>query len=361
MGRKDRKKGNLFFRFTARSLMMVAAVALGLSYLSVFVNPARVWFMTLFGLLYLPFMLLNAALLLFALIRRSKAVWIPTVALLPSLLLFGGHFQLGGSSESPGSDDVRIVSYNVGRFSFGTSAGACRDSIFRFLHRQDADIICLQEVYVKGNAPLSSLFAKEFKGYSIEYYSYSGKYGSYGNVTLSRFPLRNKGKIVFDKSANMAVYGDYDIGSKVVRVYNCHFQSYNISLAGIGRSLKDNTSRMVKETEDKMKFSLSLRPRQVDAVIKDIQDCELESFVVGDFNDTPMSYTYQKLSRGHRDSFKDAGRGFGATYSMLGPLLRIDYMLSPGSMKTTSHKVEKKVFSDHYPVIATFRNEKDDR
>ena len=339
--------------------MIIAAVALGLSYLSIFINPAKVWFMTLFGLMYLPFLLLNGALLVLALLRRSKAMWIPIVALLPSLLLLGGHLQLLGPSMPPAPSDVKIVSYNVGRFSFDKNADACRDSIFNFLRSQNADIICLQEVSVAGKASFAELFRKEFGKYNVEYYSYSGKSGSYGNVTLSRYPLKNKGKITFEKSANMAVYGDYDIGSRIIRVYNCHFQSYNISLAKIGLALKSNTSETVKDTEDKMKSSLRLRPRQVDAVIKDIQSCSLETFVVGDFNDTPMSYTYWKLSRGHRDSFKDAGKGFGATYSMLGPLLRLDYVLSPRSMRATSHKVIKLKYSDHYPVIATFENETD--
>ncbi|MBQ9185072.1 MAG: endonuclease/exonuclease/phosphatase family protein [Bacteroidales bacterium] len=358
---KEVKKKHRFFRFTARSLMTVAAVALGLSYLSIFVNPAKLWFMTLFGLMYLPFLLLNATLLVLALLRRSKAMWIPIVALLPSLLLFGGHFQLSGPSDPPGTDDIKIVTYNVGRFAYGTNADATRDSVFRFLHRQNADIICLQEVSVRGKASLADIFRKEFRGYNIEYYSYSGKSGSYGNVTLSRFPLKNKGKITFEQSANMAVYSDYEIGNRTIRVYNCHFQSYNISLANIGKALRSNTSGAVRDTEGKMKFSLRLRPRQVDAVIKDIQGCELETFVVGDFNDTPMSYTYWKLSRGHRDSFKDAGKGFGATYSMLGPLLRLDYVLSPKGLSATSHKVLKIKYSDHYPVIATFKNEKDRR
>ena len=333
--------------------MIISAAALTLSYLSIFVNPAKFWVMTLFGLLYLPFLVLNLALLVIAIIRHSKMIWVPIVALLPSLLLFGGHFQLG-TSVPPGPDDIKIVSYNVGRFNFGGNADACRDSIFAFLHRQDADIICLQEVSSRGKESFADLFHKNFKGYDVEYYSYTGKSGSYGNVTLSRFPLKNKGKIVFERSTNMAVYGDYDLGGRTVRVYNCHFQSYNISLASIGRSLRSNASETVKDTEDKMRFSLTLRPKQVDAVIKDIRDCRLETFVAGDFNDTPMSYTYWKLSRGRRDSFKDAGKGFGATYSMLGPLLRIDYILSPESMRATSHKVVKLSYSDHYPVIATF-------
>ena len=128
------KKKHRFFRFTARTLMIISAAALTLSYLSIFVNPAKFWVMTLFGLLYLPFLVLNLTLLVIAIIRRSRMIWVPIVALLPSLLLFGGHFQLG-TSVPPGPDDIKVVSYNVGRFNFGGNADACRSSARRAILR----------------------------------------------------------------------------------------------------------------------------------------------------------------------------------------------------------------------------------
>ena len=350
----EKKHG--FFGITARTLMILAAALLFLSYISIFINPAKAWFMTLFGILYLPLLLLNTALLILALIRHSRSVWIPVVALLPSLFIFGRHFQLSGSSVPPSPDDIKIVSYNVDRFNYGDVRG-CRDSIFSFLRRQEADIICLQEVSAGKNAALSDIFKKDLRGYNIEYYAYTRKAGSYGNVILSRFPIKSKGKIVFESSANMAVYADLDLGDRIVRIYNCHFQSYNISLARLGNAFRKNTKEAVKDTEDKMRSTLRLRPKQVDAVIKDIASCSKETFVVGDFNDTPMSYTYWKLSRGRRDSFIDAGKGFGATYSMLKPLLRIDYVLSPDSFRATSHQVVNLKYSDHYPIITTFAKE----
>ena len=342
-------------RITARTLMIVAAAALVLSYLSIFCNPAKFWIMTIFGLLYLPLLILNITLLVMAILRRSKALWIPLIVLLPSIFIFQWHFQPGGTDAPRSSSDIKVITYNVGRFDFlGGGRQACRDSVFGFLRREKADIICLQEITVPKDQQVESFFHQVFPEYHIDYYVHTQKTGSYGNVTLSRFPVAGKGKISFDNSTNMALYGDYIIGGRTIRIYNCHFQSYNISLARIGAAIKGRSSAAVKEAEDKMKFSLKLRPKQVDAVIKNIAQCPLESFVSGDFNDTPMSYTYWRLSKGRRDSFIAAGKGFGATYSMLKPLLRIDYLLFPGSLAATSHRVEKINFSDHYPVIGTF-------
>ena len=74
---------------------------------------------------------------------------------------------------------------------------------------------------------------------------------------------------------------------------------------------------MLKDTEQKMKSSIVRRPRQVEAVLSDIENSPYEAIVTGDFNDTPMSYTYYRLRRGRRDSFVEAGKGFGATYTLL--------------------------------------------
>ena len=348
-----------FFGITARTLMILSAGLLVLAYLSIFVNPAKFWVMTVFGLLYLPLLILNVTLLFWALIRHSKSFWIPLLAVLPSIVVFGRHFQPGSEDYMPSADDVKIVSYNVGRFAAGPSGrAASRDSVFAFLRRQDADIICLQEVFFDQASSLEKMMAEEFGDYHLEYYVYTQPSGVYGNVILSRMPARNKGKVIFEHSANMALYGDYLLADRLFRVYNCHFQSYNISLSGIGKALRRDVGDAVRDTERKMSSSLSLRPQQVDAVIRDIEKSALPSIVAGDFNDTPMSYTYWRLSKGRRDSFMEAGHGFGATYSMLRPLLRIDYVLYPELLTAVFHKVcKEESASDHYPIVTILRHD----
>ena len=96
--------------------------------------------------------------------------------------------------------------------------------------------------------------------------------------------------------------------SSKLRIYNCHFESYNISLPAI---IKRHAA--VEETERKLRHSITERPRQVAQVLTGIDQAPVHSIVVGDFNDTPLSYTYFRLIRGRKDSFMKAGKGFGAT------------------------------------------------
>ena len=340
----------------ARVLMLLAAGALLLSYLSEYVNPARAFPMAVLGLLLVPLTFLNLFLLCWAIARWSRAALIPLLALLPSLLLAGRYVQFSAPEPQEGNS-VRIVSYNVGRFAAASrrlslrDPAVCADSVMAFLRAQDADILCLQEFYMKDMSQVRSYFRQHFPGYEVEYFLFPTDNGCYGNVTLSRLPLSGKGKIDFDRSSNLAIWGDYGFGDRRLRVYNCHLESYNISLTRIAKSLAGNYKEAVRTTEEKMRASIARRPEQVDRVLDDIAACPLESVVIGDFNDNPVSYTYRRLREGRADSFVEAGKGFGATYRGLWPLLRIDYILHPAQYPAQRHEVLRKRYSDHFPIV----------
>lgn len=348
---------NRIFGVTARVMMSVAAGLLALSYLAIVLNPAKVWVITIFGLLFIPFALLNFILLIWALKRRSRSFVIPLLILLPCLFFVGRYVQLFGEGNPPedGEKTIKVVSWNVGRFArFGygdADRKACRDSVVAFLKGEDADVICLQEFRADDLAFIKPYLSRTFKGYGYAYYLYTRRRGCYGNVTLSRLPIRDKGKIIFENSTNIAIYTDLQTEEGTLRIYNCHFESYNISLTALAQSLADRNRDVLRETEVKMKRSIVRRPKQVEQVFEHIGNSPLEAVVCGDFNDSPMSYTYFKMSRGREDSFVEAGRGFGATYSELWPFLRIDYVLYPERFEAVGHETPRIGFSDHYPVV----------
>jgi endonuclease/exonuclease/phosphatase family metal-dependent hydrolase len=356
---KKKKRGNLVMGITSRVVMLVAAGLLLTSYLSIFVTPSPAWFMSLFGLLFIPFALLNFFLLIWALRRKSGSCWIPLLALLPAFIFVGRYFQFSSGGKEKNEHTVKIVTYNVGNFCQGRMHtpndlppfSAAIDSVVNFLKSLDPDIVCMQEVFFSGEYDIASILKRVFPDFEAGYYMYPSDEGSHGNVTLSRFPIVEKGHFDFEQSANLAIYTDVRIGASKLRIYNCHFESYNISLTRLAKSVgRDNT--IVREAEHKMKESISKRPRQVDQVMEDIEACPIEALVAGDFNDTPMSYTYHRLMKNRDDSFVEAGKGFGATYSVLWPFIRIDYILYPSRFDAVSSRVVRKKFSDHYPVIA---------
>ena len=365
---------NLFFGITSRVLMLIAASLTFLSIASMFVNPARFWIASVLGLLFVPLTILDFILLIWACKRKSKSFVIPLAALLPSVFFLGLYVRIPLNFNDTGAaeaqvevnqvkasrrkgDTLKVISYNVGRFRLFdedcnvADASACVDSICDFIRRESPDIVCLQEVYMKQSQTVRNLILPKLWGYNAEYYFFKTAKGYSGNLTLSRYPVMGKGKIKFDESTNLALYTDYGIMGRQFRIYNCHFESYNISFTGIVRSLFEPDSDVLVQTGGKMKRSMTRRPKQVDKVFSHIEDCQMESFVCGDFNDNPMSYTYYRMSRDRKDAFVDAGRWFGATFSLLWPMLRIDYILYPDKYEAEEYAVPHIGFSDHYPVV----------
>lgn len=323
-----------------------------LSYLSCYINPAKAWFMTIFGLLFVPLLAVNLILLVWGIVRRSRSAFIPALTVILSLFILGRFVQFGGKEESPG-DKCTVVTYNVGRFaqdSDGSKREEVTPAVMEYLASLSADIICLQEFYLPNSTEVEKFVLRYFPGFYVDYFVTTGRSGKSGNLTISRYPSVGRGVIDFKASTNLAVYSDYSIGNRTVRVYNCHFESYNISLSHILMS-----SDEVTETEHKMERAITQRPEQVNQVLHDIEKCSIPAIVAGDFNDNPMSYTYNRLVRGRQDSFKAAGTGFGATFRDFWPMLRIDYVLYPDGFSVCGYTVDRDVtLSDHYPVITKF-------
>lgn len=351
MADKEKKKRHWLSHLSFGTVSLVLSVLLLLAYLSVVVDPAKAWFFTLFGLLYPLVLPLTLVLWVWALFRRSSMRGLLTLVLLPSLF-FAGRYIRFTQREPEREASLKVVSYNVGLFAHGPQGMdrlALADSVSRYLRSLDADVICLQEFFLPSGHIPDVWLATHFPGYRADFFVRNGKSGHFGNLTLSRRRVTDRGKIMFEHSTNMALWTDVKLDSATVRLYNCHFESYNISIPGLIK--KDGA---VEETEQKMRRSIGERPKQVSAVLKDVVNAPVSSLVLGDFNDTPLSYTYFRLLRGRKDSFVRAGKGFGSTYSILWPLLRIDYILYPRELEAVTYAVEKVKYSDHYPIIATY-------
>lgn len=348
----QKKKRHWLSRLSFGSVSLVMAVLMVLSYCSVVFDPARFWFFTIFGVLYPVFLVLTLGLFAWSLVRRSSMRGVLLLVLLPSLFFAGRYYQPHWKKAVQGEASLKVISYNVGLFAHSErlqDRTVLADSVSAYLMRQGADVICLQEFYLPSDVNMDRWLQKHFPGYKAEYYVFPGTRGAFGNVTLSRRAVAGKGKINFERSTNLALWTDVKLDSSAFRLYNCHFESYNISLSNLVK--KDGA---VEETERKMRRSITERPKQVVEVMRGVDKAPLQSLVLGDFNDGPLSYTYFRLLRGRHDSFAKAGRGFGATYRALWPLLRIDYILYPRGLQAVSYQIPHVDYSDHYPIIATY-------
>lgn len=357
MGKKSHNSGrhrpNLF-GYIFRIVLIVFAIALFIAYISIFINPAKFSIPGFFGLYFFPIAFINFILMLMALVRRSRSAWIPFIILLPMLIFSEFFVNLGRNDEEHSGDSFSVMTYNVGQFASSKKnlkKEECRDSIIRFVEKQRPDIACFQEFSISDTSLIRSLFPcypyKYFHFFKIKENYY------FGNLTISRHPILSNGVISFKGSTNLSIYSDIKGKNTTVRVYNNHLESYNISPLSIVKKMGDGyeiLSNEIAQVHGKMRGSNQKRAKQVDEVMKHIQSSGLECVVCGDFNDTPMSYTYHQLCRNSKDAFMEAGEGFGASYSVLWPLIRIDYVLVPETFSVENYITHKVRMSDHYPI-----------
>ena len=333
-----------------------AAAALLVSYLALFFNPTDFPVVMFFGLYFIPILLLNLLLFLLALLRGRRALFVPLVAMLPSLLLADRFVKFGKEETDPSEKGVKVLTYNIGRYTAGgrkVSQNESVSGIRAYLAEQNADIVCLQEFAVADTAALSPYLPAY--PYRARHLFKGNRY--FGNLTLSKYPIRHVESLTFPDSRNLCLVTDIDVGGHSLRVYNCHLESYSISFTSVVKRLfrKDHFTDEVVQVHGRMREATRRRSEQVQKLLESEAGSAFPSLVCGDFNDSPLSYTYHSLTKTKQDSFVEAGTGFGSSYSVLWPLLRIDYILLPQEYTAFRHTTDRVPWSDHYPVTAEIR------
>ncbi|MCF0173693.1 MAG: endonuclease/exonuclease/phosphatase family protein, partial [Bacteroidales bacterium] len=292
----------------------------------------------------------NIILFLVGLVKLRRYMFVTLLALLPTIFFADLFVKIGSEEKSVGGSSIKVMSYNVGRFKSAAKGldGDVMERIMEFVKRESPDIMCFQEFSIKDTVLMDRLLT------DMPYRCNSLFKGSehFGNVTFSRFPITDSGKLLFGNSRNSVVWGDFLINGKTVRFYNCHLESSAISFSTLIQKLskKGKFTDEVLAVHEKLLGTYNRRANQVDILREDIDNCPHPTLICGDFNDTPMTYTYRQLCHQHKDSFVEGGRGFSATYSFLWPVLRIDYLLLPETMDADRHIVSRVPFSDHYPI-----------
>ncbi len=363
-----RKRSPLLFGLTFRIILIVAAAAMFLSYLAVYINPSVFSLPLFFGLYFVPILAINLFLLLVAMLRRSASAWICVVALLPSLLYSELFVKIGHKEEAQKEGiAIKIESYNVGMFSSsanGFSRAECRNEVGEHLSDNLPDIVCLQEFFTESYTQADTIFSAYPHRHYHLFKARNGKL--FGNIILSKFPIVDRGRLSFPNSTNLSIFADIEHYGRTLRVYNNHLESYNVSFTALAHkaaelvrkkddeaeNAREEITRDIVETHEKMLGTFIKRSQQVEKIIEHINETPHRTIICGDFNDTPMSYTYHTLSKNRKDTFEEAGKGFGATFIPMWPLLRIDYLLVPEDSQCITHTVIKETLSDHYPVSA---------
>ncbi|MDR2652337.1 MAG: endonuclease/exonuclease/phosphatase family protein [Prevotellaceae bacterium] len=275
------------------------------------------------------------------------------IAFVPNIFFSGYFFRPFGGDKNVNvdSENIKLLSYNLQGFRIPYQKNTTQKQIADFINNENPDIVCLQEFYTNDEMT-EQLFVSLLDKYKYHavFYSVKRKHSSYGIVTFSRYPIKMKLEIPFDNTANAAMYTDIDVNGKIIRVYNLHMQSIKLNINNLF-SRERNRIYEIEEMSSRLKTAFIKRAGQVDIMAKHIEVSPYPVIICGDFNDTPMSYSYNKLKGNMLDSFCEAGIGMPSTYRLsVVPFFRIDYILHDRIMKSLNYTVYKIDYSDHFPI-----------
>lgn len=342
----------------------ILAFSLLLSYLSVHISPEKFTLPAFFGLAYPYILLANLLIAIVWAVKLKFEVLISILAIAAGYTHLSNYFRLS-KPEGNREGTFQILSYNLRLFNaFEKGAQGTEKNILEFLKNQQPDIICLQEFYTAGDPDRKVEMIRNSLG--GKYYSHlkvigSGRNRYYGIVTYSRFPVVGRGEIIHPRSPSLTIYTDIIIQNDTFRVFNNHLQSFR--LKSMERSFIDqlthqdenNTLGEMKSIWASLKNGFTRRAQQAVLVKAQINLSPYPVIITGDFNDTPVSYTYNKIRSGLKDSFVNSGYGAGFTYRGNYPANRIDYILYDEALECKYFEINRLRYSDHYPVSAYFK------
>lgn len=356
--------------FLNRSLFIIniaCAAALLLSYAAKYVSPAQFWPLAFFGLGY-PFILAaNIVFIIYWLVQKKKQALLSIVVILIGLPSLNASYGLNFSAPAPKETgkSFKILSYNVRVFDLynWTKNTETRNKIFRLFTKEQPDILCIQEFfhseeegYFTTLDSLRNLLSTDYE--HIQYTTTRRTTDHWGIATFSAYPIVNRGKISFPGGGNnICIYSDIKINEDTVRVYNAHLASVGFResdyrfIDDFGKN--NNNSDEIKSSKsifELLKNAFIRRAKQAEIISENISQSPYPVIICGDFNDTPVSYGYKKISSGLTDAFTESGSGIGYTYAGRFPPFRIDYILHSKNLESFNFKVIKEKLSDHYPV-----------
>ncbi|MBO7068061.1 MAG: endonuclease/exonuclease/phosphatase family protein [Bacteroidaceae bacterium] len=316
---------------------------------STYVSPHTYPTLSLIGLFFPIFVIVDIAFIFFWLIFRFSLIWVPIMGL-AAVAGYAMDYCPINTREYASDSAICVVTYNLG----GVKEEEDRREVIRFLREKSPDIVCFQEI--AGNLINMPEFLQLTD--SMGYHRVIG----HAKYLLTRFPVCGDTLHIDYPTRHNSSIACWILcqGDSLLLVSN-HLESNALT-----DSDKTEYKSMILEPEQqrveqgsrllarKLRDAAYYRGTQTDTLCALIDRNAGKSIIMcGDFNDTPISYTYQRLARRLNCAFRETGRGVGFTYKRSGIYVRIDHIFASDDWKCLKCYVDDGITaSDHFPVVA---------
>lgn len=368
---KMSKKRFKIFSSPFKLATALSLVGLLLSYLAPYIHPATIPSLPFFGLTYPIFLALTLIwLVLWSVFRSKWAIYCLVVLLIGGKLHFRNFSMLSTAPEFKQENGLKVLSYNVRLFDlFNPSfndALASRNQIFDFIRSQEPDVLCLQEFYRQDKPTnfevMDSLnLIMKTRDYHERSAHKRRTRENYGIAMFSKHPMIARGDVMFETQGvqdfNYCIFADIVKGLDTFRIYNVHLQSIRLHTDPHIEGEEVQTYGSKKgaiAVYRKLRSAFEKRADQARRVVEHLKTSPYPVIVCGDFNDTPMSYTYNQFQLALLDAFSGSGKGLGTTYVGRLPAGRIDYLFYSPLLNASQFQIQKQTRSDHRAISCVF-------
>ncbi|WP_340073917.1 endonuclease/exonuclease/phosphatase family protein [Leptobacterium sp. I13] len=313
-----------------------------LSYALPYVFPKRFPALSVLSLTVPILIIINFFFLIYWLLGLKKQFLLSLIILLIGYSHILAFYKFSGKEIAILPEVTTVMSYNVRLFNaYDWSDDKQIDTkIQALIKKENPDIICLQEFYFT--------YENAFGEYPYKYVRYRAKSQRTGQAIFSKHPIVNEGSLEFPDTGNNAIFIDVVKGKDTIRIYNLHLESLHISIERQDLERSDS-EKLFK----RMGNAFALQQAQAEIFIKHQRKNHYRKVVCGDFNNTQFSNIYRQVKGDMKDSFDEAGSGFGRTLNFEYFPMRIDFILVDEPIEVIAHKTFSEKYSDHYPIKAS--------
>ncbi|MDE5560515.1 MAG: endonuclease/exonuclease/phosphatase family protein [Bacteroidaceae bacterium] len=306
------------------------------------------------GLLFPVFLGINILFVLVWLIISWRWAVLPVLGVLLCWGYVRDYCPVNFQSENRTKEGgLLVMSYNVAYLWEDTEQHLDGKQSVDYIADSNADIIFLQECSQSGK--MYDMLTHKMDSLRYNTRSWDSFY------IFSKWPF--VGDMVYRTSDNLyngSTAWLIDIGGDTTLVINNHLQSTRISKEEkkeYGNAI-DSYDRYRIEASGKILLSrlsdaAAERAAQTDSICDIIRkNAGYDIIVAGDHNDTPISYTYQRISSLLTCAFRESGNGLGISFIGRGFPVRIDHIFVSRGLKTSSTYVDTRIqASDHRPIL----------
>lgn len=372
MAKKKGGKLKALGKFLLIVATIVSSVALLFSLAAKFILPSVSSTIAYCGLFFPYLLFVNFALTFIWLFIEPLWSLLPVTVILLNVNNIDRHFQFRGIDKPEVcANCLKVMSYNAKAFNiYDSDQKTLNRQVIQFLQNEKPDILCIQEYsydrsgktgFNSTESIINALNIKDNEKTHKVLLPYKNKLGyEFGMAIFSKYRIVGGGIVdTTESSSNKSMYVDIRYNSDTLRIYNIHLASMHLDSAdyetgkAIWAGSYDSTfNNKAQKLSNKISAAYVVRQKQAKAIRDHINDCPYPVILCGDFNDSPASFSYNKIMRGLKDSFRSSGKGTGTTY--IGgnfPAYRIDYIAHDKQYNDFQYTVCKNLtVSDHYPI-----------